>query len=173
MFTELQYELTRKQRLVPHLRVWGVAQFLVLFGLFGAAVAALQGSWIFAAFVGLCVLWFGRRYIVGLLNAVFVKSQHMDIRIEDNGLGYMAGKERWYIFLDGLTAVRDLERSVWTIQHWNGTIVNIPKKALSEDILNFLRNWVRKANDYRDQHGIRSPYPTKATKAQQVGEPNP
>ncbi|QQL44080.1 hypothetical protein [Sulfuriroseicoccus oceanibius] len=165
MLDELQYDLTRRQRLIPHLRAWGVAQLFVIVGLVGAVAAAFEGSWVFAVLIGLLVLCFGRGYIIGLLNVIFVGSQHMDIRIEDNGLGYMAGKERWYIFLDGLTAVRDLERSVWTIQHWNGTVVNIPKSELSEDTLAFLRDWVRRANDYRDQHGIRSPYPTKTTKA--------
>lgn len=165
MLAELKYDLTRRQRLIPHIRAWGVAQIFVVLGLVGTVVVAFEGSWIVGVFVGLLALWFGRGYILGLLNVIFVKSQHMDIRIEDRGLGYMAGKERWYIFLDGLTAVRDLERSVWTIQHWNGTIVNIPKNALSDDALTFLRDWVRRANDYRDQHGIRSPFPTKTTKA--------
>lgn len=96
---------------------------------------------------------------------VFVMSHHMDIRIEDNGLGYMAGKEWWYISLDGLTAIRDLERSVWTVQHWNGTVVNIPKKILSDEALEFLRDWVCRANDIRNKLGIQSPYPTKPTKS--------
>jgi hypothetical protein len=165
MLAELQYDLTLRQRLIPHIRTWGVAQLFVVVGLVGAVAAAIGGSWIFAVLIGLVILWFGRGYIIGLLNVIFVKSQHMDIRIEDNGLGYMAGKERRYIFLDGLTAVRDLERSVWTIQHWNGTVVNIPKNELAEDTLAFLRDWVRRANDYRDQHGNRSPHPTKTTRA--------
>jgi hypothetical protein len=41
----------------------------------------------------------------------------------------LAGKERRYIFLDGLTAVRDLERSVWTVQHWNGVALRIKERA--------------------------------------------
>lgn len=165
MLAELQYDLTRKQRLIPHIRAWGVTQLFVIFGMIGIGAAMAWGAWWTALIVALFVLWVGRGYIVGLLNVIFVKAQHMDIRIEDNGLGYMAGKERWYIFLDGLTAVRDLEKTVWTVQHWNGTVVNIPKTMLSEEVLKFLRDWVRRANAERDKLGIRSPYPTKPTKA--------
>ena len=165
MLIELQYDLTRKQRLIPHLRIWGVTQLFVILGVFAVATATAQRSWWTAIVVVLLILWFGRGYIIGLFNVGFVRLQHMDIRIEDNGLGYMAGKERWYIFLDGLTAVRDLERSVWTVQHWNGTIVNIPKKILSDEALEFLRDWVCRANDIRSKYGIQSPHPTKPTKA--------
>lgn len=142
MVAELQYNLTRRQRLIPHIRAWGLSQLLVILGVIGVGFAVDRGSWWIALFAALFVLWFGRGYLAGLWNVLFVKLQHMDIVIEDKGLGYMVGKERWYIFLDGLTAVRDLERTVWTIQHWNGTVVNIPKTMLSEDALNFLRDWV-------------------------------
>lgn len=165
MLAEFQYDLTRKQRLIPHIRAWGVSQLLVILGMIGVGAAVTQGSWGVALFAALIILWFGRGYFIGLVNGIFVKLQHMDIRIEDNGLGFMAGNERWYIFLDGLTAVRDLEPSVWTVQHWNGTVVNIPKKVLSEDVLEFLQDWVRRANDYRDKHGIRSSFPTKQKRA--------
>jgi hypothetical protein len=164
MLAELQYDLTRKQRLIPHIRVWGVIQLFLILGMIGIGAALMKGLWWMALFLALPVLWFGRRYIIGLFNVIFVKSQYMDIRIEDKGLGYKTGKERRYVFLDGLTAVRDLEQSVWTVQHWNGTVVNIPKKILSEDTLDFLRDWVRRANSYRDKHGIRSPFSTKPEK---------
>lgn len=96
-----------------------------------------QGSWWTALFVALLALWFGRGYVVGLINVIFVREQHVDIQIEDNALGFMAGKERWYFSLDGLTAVRDLEGSVWTIQHWNGAVLNIPKEILASDGLDW------------------------------------
>jgi hypothetical protein len=165
MLVELQYDLTRKQRLIPHLRIWGVNQLFVIFGVFAFAAATVRHSWWISLVAALFLLCFLRGYIKGLLNVVFVMSQHMDIRIEDNGLGYMAGKEWWYISLDGLTAIRDLERSVWTVQHWNGTVVNIPKKILSYEALEFLRDWVCRANDIRNKLGIQSPYPTKPTKS--------
>ena len=168
MVIELQYDLTRRQRLIPHIRAWGLSQLLVILGAIGVGFAVDRGPWWIALIAALFVLWFGRGYVAGLWNVIFVKLQHMDIVIEDKGLGYLVGKERWYIFLDGLTAVRDLERTVWTIQHWNGTVVNIPKTMLSEDSLNFLRDWVRRANDERAKLGIRSPYPTKQTEAQQA-----
>lgn len=161
MITELQYDLTRKQRLIPHIRTWGINQVFVTLGLVGAITSAINGSWISGMALASLVFFIGRGYIIGLIGVIFTKSQHMNIRIEEKGLGYMVGKERWYIFLDGLTAIRDLERSVWTIQHWNGTVVNIPKKLISEEVLSFLRDWVQQANYYRDQHGIKNPYPTK------------
>ena len=163
MLLELKYDLTRKQRLIPHLRVWGVYQLFAISALITFTAATVRHSW-WISIAAALFLFFCRGYFTGFLNVVFASSQHMDIRIEDNGLGYLEGKERWYIFLDGLTAVRDLEGSVWTVQHWNGTVVNIPKKILSTEALEFLRDWVRRANDIRTKLGIQSPYPTKPTK---------
>ena len=158
MHAELQYDLTRKQRLLPHIRVWGVTQIFVIIGLIGVGAAVMHGSWRIAPFVALLVLWGGRGYITGLINVILVKSHHMEIRIEDNGLEFMAGKDRWYIYLDGLTAIRNLEKTVWTIQHWNGTIVNIPKKDLTEDVLNFLRDCLRRIPGCRVREGNRSKF---------------
>lgn len=165
MHVELKYDLTRRQRLIPHVRAWGFAQVFLLPGIIAIVAAVVtKPSWTLVI-PSLLILWFVRRYLVGVFNVLLKRRQKMDIVIEDSGLGFMIGTERFYVFLDGLTAVRDLESSVWTVQHWNGTVVNIPKKILPDDALEFLRDWVCRANEIRDEHGIRSPHPTKPTKA--------
>ena len=166
MVSELHDDLTRRQQLFPPIRMWGLAQLLVILGAVGVGLAVDRGPWWIAPIAALFVLWCGRGYIAGLWNVLFVKEQHTGIVIEDKGLGYVVGKERWYVFLDGLAAVRDLERTVWTLQRWNGTVVNIPKTMFSMDSLNLLRDWVRRANNGCAKLCILSQYPTKQAVAQ-------
>jgi hypothetical protein len=77
----------------------------------------------------------------------------MDVIIEARGLGFVAAGHRWWIHLDGLKGVHDLEKTVWTIQHRNGAVVNIPKAMLSKEALGFLRDWSRHSVEYRADIG--------------------
>lgn len=156
----LEYDLSRRQRLIPHLRSWGPYQAVGIL-VFAAVTAAASRLSLWALFAWILFMFALRGYFIGLFNVLFIASQRMDVRIEANGLGYLFGKERYYVCLDGLTAVRDLERSVWTIQHWNGTVINVPKELLAAETLAFLRDWVQRANEIREKHGIRNPYPSE------------
>src|SRR5262249_54436243 len=75
----------------------------------------------------------------GLADVVFRKTAWMDIRVEDNGLGFLAGGQRWWLFLDGLTGIDQLTAGVWTLRHWNGSVIHIPADAITDGQLAPLR----------------------------------
>ena len=149
---ELRYDLSRRQRLIPHLKIWRHHALFVIVCVVGAA-AGLYSSWWYLVLL-LFFLFIFRGFFLGLVNVLFVRRQAMDIVVEQNGLGFLAGKERWYFFLDGLTAFDQLAADVWTIQHWNGSVVNIPATLLNAEQVQFFRNWVDEANAIRKRLGI-------------------
>lgn len=149
---ELRYILTRWQRLVPHLKIWRHHALLVIICIVGAA-AAIRRSWWFVCML-LFILFIFRGFFRGLLNVLLVRRQAMDIVVEQNGLGFLAGNERWWLSLDGLTGFDQLASGVWTVQHWNGSFVNIPATLLSDEQVEFFRSWVTKANAIRRELGI-------------------
>jgi hypothetical protein len=105
----------------------------------------------------LLLLFIFRGFFIGLLNVLLVGRQHMDIVVEQNGLGFLAGNERWYFALDGLTSFDELVAGVWTVQHWNGTLVHIPAELLSAEQVEFFRNWVIEADAIRRRLGMGGP----------------
>jgi len=144
---EIRYRLSRWQRLVPHLRIWGVAYtpFVVVLFLFFCVQAIVNlcsltwaGVAVFGGLAfGLFILF--RGLFVGLLDVLLVPVRDMDIRVEENGLGILVGSERWWLFLDGLTSIKQLTAGVWTLQHWNGSVIHIPADAITDAQLAYLR----------------------------------
>jgi hypothetical protein len=151
---QLRYELSRRDRLIPHLRIWRLYAVVPLGALLCFAGSLATSSWWLAA-VMLFVLLLCRGFLLGILGVLLVPLEPMDIVVERNGLGFLAGKERWYFALDGLTAFGELARGVWTVQHWNGSVVNIPKGLLDDEQVEFFRSWVNEANAIRRRLGIR------------------
>src|SRR5262249_11886844 len=107
-----------------------------------AVVSAWSLNWLALAMfgglaLGLVVLF--RGLFVGLLDVLLVPARSMDVRVEENGLGFLAGGEQWWLFLDGLTGIEQLAAGVWTLQHWNGIVIHIPADAITEAQLAHLR----------------------------------
>jgi hypothetical protein len=148
---ELRYQLSRRQRLVPHLKIWGPLSVLIPFVLAGL-VAGLVLTW----WVGLLALawaWIFRGFFLGLADVVFRRKATMDLRIEENGLGVLIGGERWWLFLDGLTGIDQLTPGLWTLRHWNGSVVHIPADAITEAQLAYLRAAMERG---RTPEGVRA-----------------
>ncbi len=143
----IRYSLTRRQRLIPHLRIWGPAfvPFYVLLETFFVVrfiVAVLTLEWLavltFGVLaVGMLILF--RGLVTGLVDAVVNARREMNITIEDNALGILIGSERWYLFLDGITKISQYTSDVWTIEHWNGSVVHLLKDMISDEQLNHMQ----------------------------------
>src|SRR5437588_7740880 len=101
---ELRYQLSRRQRLVLHLRIWGVVYtpfVVVVFTFFcvQTIVNACSLTWAGVAVFGglaLGVFILLRGLFVGLLDVLLVPVRSVDLRIEENGLGFLVGGERWW-----------------------------------------------------------------------------
>ena len=158
---QLRYQLSRRQRLVPHLRIWGFAYtpFVVVVFVFFCVqtiVSACSVGWPgLAVFGGLALGLFLllRGLFVGILDVLLVPVRAMDILVEENGLGFLAEGERWWLFLDGLTSIEQLAADVWTLQHWNGSVVHIPADAITDAQLAHLRTAMERG---RTPEGVRA-----------------
>ena len=98
----IECDLSRRQRLVAGFGVWApyLGGLVVIAGggtaLF-VALAVLLSLW-FSLLI-LLTLWLARGFIIGLVNVIFVGVQHMDVIVEENGLGYATKSDRLRIFL--------------------------------------------------------------------------
>ena len=121
----LRFTLTRRQRLIPHLKMWYVMGPVLVSCFAILLIAAIRNSaWFFlASFV---VGWFGRGYVFGLMDVILHRTRAMDILIEPLGIGYLLGEDRWYVHMDGVSSISQLTDDVWTIAHDNGTVINVP-----------------------------------------------
>ena len=136
---EWKYTLNRRQRLVPHLHVWGM-HGIVLCVLVSAVIAAgcNRSGWGFLALIPLGLML--RGFFVGLLDVVVNPTRDMDIIVQGNGLGFLADGERLWIFLDGIVRITQFQHDTWTILHWNGTVINVPSAIATGDQLEYLRS---------------------------------
>jgi len=105
----IEYDLSRRQRLVAHFGVWApyLGGLIVIGGGGTALVVALASSvspWL--ALLILLPLWLVRGFIIGLVNVIFVGVHYMDVIVEENGLGYATKSDRLWIFLDGIIRIQ-------------------------------------------------------------------
>jgi hypothetical protein len=128
---ELRYSLSSRQRLIPHLRIWGPLSVLIPLVLAGLLACLFLGMW-WAGLLGLAWAWLFGNFFRGLADVLIRRTAKMDLRIEENGLGFLAGGKRWWLFLDGLTRISRLTTGVWTLQHWNGSVVHIPADVITK-----------------------------------------
>jgi hypothetical protein len=63
----------------------------------------------------------------------------MDVQVEENGVGLLIGKDRWWLFKDGFLSIKQLTNGVWTLEHWNGNVIHIPAAAITEAQLSYFR----------------------------------
>jgi hypothetical protein len=147
----IEYDLSRRQRLAIHLGRWlptlpGTV-FVVGVGIVSAHVlSSLVSRWFLVFWV--VPLWAGGRWFwgfpKGLLNVVFVPLQHMDIIVEETGLGFLVKGERFWVFLDGIRSIERHCEDTWTILHRNGTVINIPVAAIDERYIDHMRTMAEK-----------------------------
>lgn len=134
---QIRYQLNRRQRLIPHLRLWGPHGLLAVLGLAGLLVGLSFSWWAVVPLLGW--LWFYGNFFRGLLDVLLRSRALMDLEIQENGLGFLAGGERWWLFLDGFTSIEQQTPGVWTLLHHNGCVVNIPVDAITAEQLEHIR----------------------------------
>jgi len=157
----LRYTLSRSQRLVPHLRIWGLPLTLFVVPMFlffcvqTVVAACLLSGFGLAVFGGLTLvgLVLYRGLFVGLLDVLLVPVRRMDVLAEENAAGILIGSERWYLFLDGITDLRKFSDDTWTVQHFNGCVLHIAADAIRDDQVAHLRAAMERG---RTPEGIRA-----------------
>ena len=136
---QLQYELNRRQRLIPHLVIWG--QYLPAYIIVAGCLIFASVHWSPWLLLGLiAVLRLTKGFFIGLSNIITQPKHEMDILVEENGLGYLAGGERWWVPLDGVLKVGKIHPDVWTVFHYNGTVINIPVGVITDEQIKHLQS---------------------------------
>lgn len=144
---QLRYSLSRRQRLAALVCEWGWWTPLVVLPLEVFFVVQTVGSlWAWslagvAVFGGLAfgmgILFAG--LIGGVVDVLISKLRDVDIELREDAAGILLGDERWYLFLDGITDIRESPRGLWKIRHHNGHVLWIPVDAISDEQIEFLR----------------------------------
>jgi len=121
-------------------------------------IRCLVGLWMLAlkdvvgfgalAFVFLIIL---RGLVIGLFDVLLVPRRQIDITIEElkdgtSAAGVLIGKERWYLFLDGITGICKYREDVWTIHHFNGSMLHIPVSAITQEQMEYLENAMKRGH---------------------------
>jgi hypothetical protein len=139
---QLQYVLTRRQRILPHLKIWLPLLPFVIGAMLVGVLLVVVKWWFFP--VLLFGLWLFRGFWIGLLDIVIHPTEKMDIIIEQNGLGFMMGGQRWWLFLDGMIRIEQFCPDTWTFCHYNGHVINVPASVITEDQVDFIRQTAAK-----------------------------
>ena len=145
----LRYTLTRRQRLLPHVRLWGVTTVLVVtafevFFIWLSFCNIPETGWLRA--VGFCALFAGGLFLLfrgmfnGLIDVLRVPRRHVDIIVNDESAAIVMGDgQRWHLFLDGIIAITQFHPGIWSVEHHNGAVLHIPASAITDDQLAHLR----------------------------------
>ena len=146
----LEYDLTRRQRLMVHLHGWipGILPYLfvagIMLGLIEIASVRSPWYWILAIFP----LWVLRNFIAGFVNVIFVPLVHMDVVITEHGLGFMIGKQRWWAHLDSIVRIEKYHDDLWSFCCYHGECISVPVTLISDDTLAHIREkmkWAKTA----------------------------
>ena len=157
---QLRYSLTRAQRLVPLMRIWGpfyspFALLLLTFFCVRTLYSVLIGEWpglvVFGGLALFTLVWV-RGLVVGLVDVLFTRRRAVDLEVEEQAVGVLLNGERWYLFLDGFLTLNRFHPEVWTLQHYNGSVLHVPVSAITEEQLDHFREAMARG---RTPEGIR------------------
>lgn len=165
---QLRYELKRAQRFVPLMRIWGwfygpFALLLLTFFCLRTVYSVLTGEWpglvVFGGLALFTLAWV-RGLVVGLVDVLFTRRRTVDLEVctvdlevEEQAVGVLRGGERCYLFLDGFLSLDRFHPEVWTLQHYNGSVLHIPVSMITEEQLDHFRTAMARG---RTPEGIRA-----------------
>lgn len=161
---EIKCNVTRTQQLITLLRAWGLLGPLIFLGTIACFIQSVTHTWWFL-FIALGGLWAARGFIFGLIGIALHHVGTLDIRVEENGLGFMAGKERLWIFLDGVTRVHQPRADIWTVCHHNGTLITIPSDKITPEQIEHIRSGPERMKAKRKAQPSAAPYSEPAARS--------
>ena len=80
-----------------------------------------------------------RGLFFGLVFIILRRRESICLAIEERGIGFGDSQPDWWIFTDGITGFRRTF-DIWTVYHYNGTLLHIPADILSPDDVAFLKS---------------------------------
>jgi hypothetical protein len=138
----LQYELNRRQRFVPHMKIWMPYGPMLLIMLGGTFAGVIEISWWYLPlflFALWYVFWYAPGFILGLIDVTVWRKRPMDVIVNENAIGILVGEDRLWMSLDGILRIDKLSKDTWTIYHNNGTIISIPAAIITDEQIGFMK----------------------------------
>ena len=142
--TEYRFTVSRRQRLVPPLKVWaphGVIGLPLLGLLLHLAFTESPWAWFLVALLVLLM----RGFFIALVQITLWPRQRLCVAIEERGVGFGEDEPEWWIFTDGILRFDRACADVWTLYHYNGTVLSVPADVISPEDVSFLRSQARGA----------------------------
>lgn len=140
----LRYELSRAQRLGPHLLPWapclGTSLGFTLGVLFLGKVVSV---WFLPLLVFPAV--YCRRFFALALGILVHPVEPVDLFADETHLDLRAGGVSVRFALAGIVQVYKSEGNTWTVLNRDNTAITIPAAAISEEQLRYLKSFVRRA----------------------------
>ena len=144
----LKYELSRRQRWDTYVRGWlpALPKYLLVAGTMVALtwLASHRSPWFLLFLLG--PIWVLRGLIGGVVQVALIPTQRMDILIDEDKLGFMAGSERWWVHLDSIVRIERLRDDLWTFVAYHGEAFDVPVSLVTEETLAHVRSrmeWAR------------------------------
>ncbi|MBL9025655.1 MAG: hypothetical protein JNL21_25900 [Myxococcales bacterium] len=138
--SEYRYTLDRRARLRSHLHVWrGQAVFMPLAIFVGVAliVVTRAPAWTWIGPGALAFL--SRGFFIGLVQILLVARQSVVLVLDKRGIGFGEKAADFWIFADGILTFEKSSAEVWTLHHFNGTVITVPTAVISDEDAQYLR----------------------------------
>jgi len=94
-----------------------------------------------------------RHFMLQLLDIIARTLSQQDLIIDRNGLGFLIGRQRFWVFLDGIVAVESYVPDMWTVRHCNGRVFHIPASELTGVQVEYLRPGADRGRLWFDAYG--------------------
>ena len=144
----LQYDLTRRQRWDTHMAAWlpALPKYLFVAGVMVALtwLASYRSPWFLLFF--LAPLWVLRGLIAAIVHIAWVPVRHEDIIINEDALGFMAGRQRLWAHLDSIVQIDKFRDDLWSFRCYHGESFDVPVALINEQTLEHIRRkveWAR------------------------------
>jgi len=137
----ISYELSRRQRLVAHLGTWlgDWPGFLLMLAVPAIVVtlAVLKSPWFLALLLLPPLMNNLPRFVAGLFVSLLCGSEHMDVVIEEDRIGYLIGQNRLWLPLQEIVRLKRFG-DVWAIVSHAANIY-IPISVVDEKYVAHMR----------------------------------
>lgn len=147
----LHYELSRRQRLVPHMKIW-TPQWLFIALILGISPYGMMKHWWFTA-VPVITVWCWRGFFMGLADALSPRRKEIEIALDRENLTVTSGRTLIWAENAGILSVQKYTPDVWTIQYCSAAVqrvgrfmtpddpavVHIPTSQISEEHIDYLQ----------------------------------
>jgi hypothetical protein len=126
----LQYELNRRQRLLPHLKLWKMTWPFVILVILVLPYILLEFWWLI--FILPFAVWAVKGFFVGLIDVILHPRRPMDIIVDEENLFCLVNGEYRTLSLRRIIRMEKIHKHIWTVCFYDGQVVHIPDTVITD-----------------------------------------